>query len=58
MTGITLTKIIETNVFGAKAYHYECDCGEVSKRWDREATAVRNAQLHAKVHGASPKEGS
>jgi hypothetical protein len=50
-TGITFTRIIETNVFGAIAYHFECDCGLVSRRWDREATAVKNAKKHAAIHG-------
>lgn len=41
------TKIVETNVLGARAYHYECECGVVGKRYDRETTAVRHAKKHA-----------
>ena len=41
-----LTRIIETNVLGALAYHYECDCGAVSKRRDHAQQALDDAQRH------------
>lgn len=48
--GYVLTRIIETSVLGVKAYHFACDCGEVSQRWDHESTAVTRARKHAEVH--------
>lgn len=39
--------IIETDVFGAKAYHCRClDCGWTSKRYDAESRAVHFARRH------------
>ena len=51
MTAIAaITKIVETDVLGVKAYHYECSCGDTSQRYDRETTAVRYAKTHAAIH--------
>jgi hypothetical protein len=41
--------VVETNVFGAKAYHCRClnkDCRWESKRYDKENQAVNKAQHH------------
>ena len=42
-----VTVIIETNVFGCKAYHFRClTCGVQSKRHDRQSHAVNQAKKH------------
>ena len=42
-----LVAIVETDVFGAKAYHCKClNCKWTSKRKDREAQAVKLAKKH------------
>jgi hypothetical protein len=53
MTIMILTRIVETDVLGCKAYHVDCDCGFKSQRYDREATALRHAKKHTQLkHGA------
>ena len=43
--------IIETDVFGVKAYHAEClDCNWKSKRYDKEGQAGKVAQKHGASH--------
>lgn len=45
--GITPVAIVETDVYGCKAYHFRClICGEEGKRQDRNAAAVRQAKAH------------
>jgi hypothetical protein len=39
--------IVETDVYGVKAYHARClECGWESKRKDREVQAVADAKKH------------
>jgi tRNA U55 pseudouridine synthase TruB len=52
MKNATLTKIVELTMFGLKSYRWECECGESSKGYDREADALKSAKKHgAQAHG-------
>jgi len=43
--------IIETDIFGVKAYHARCfDCKWKSKRYDKEKQAVKAARKHGEGH--------
>lgn len=55
----------DTTVAGVRAYHAECldaGCGWASRRFDREATAVRHARAHGRAHveaaESSPRSSS
>lgn len=39
--------IVETDVYGAKAYHFRClKCGQEGKRYDSKGWAVRESRFH------------
>jgi len=52
----TKVAIVETDVFGVKAYHAKClGCGWMTKRFNRQNTAVKHARDHRCVLPISAK---
>ncbi len=52
-----LTYIIETTVYGVRAYHWKCSCGAKGGYRDSEAQALSSARKHtARMHGNADVE--
>ena len=42
--------IVETSVYDIKAYHGKCECGHLTRYYDREKQAVESMKRHHKKH--------